>query len=114
MSGNDRSDNSASALAQLVRVRARMIWSLSASLFLLFLGSVYLMTVGTDLAETPIGTGSAINVGIVYTSALTIISACVTAFYAIWANRTLDPLIASANDERAADASVAAASEAEE
>ncbi len=100
MDANANGDQRTGALAKLAKVRAKMAWSLSVLLLILLAGSTYLMSFGADIAAMPISNASNINVGIAYSSAITVISACVTATYAFWANRVLDPLIKQATMDR--------------
>lgn len=97
MSEKQKNTLSTKAVERLSRTRRRMVWSLSALLVVVLVAGTALMTVGSDMAAQPIMSGAAINIGIVFAGAVIVVGASITVFYAIWANRILDPLIAEAN-----------------
>ena len=100
MSSSDNPDNLPLLVEQLAKRRRRMIWGLSAVLSLILILSIYLMTIGSQLAAQPIVEGSSVTVAIMFGGAVVIVGSAITAFYVLWANRTIDPLVKQANFAR--------------
>ena len=97
MTSSENPENLPSLVEQLTKRRRRMIWSLSAVLSLILVLCIYLMTIGSQFAAQPIAIGSSVTIAIMFGGSVVIIGSAITAFYVVWANRNIDPLIKQAN-----------------
>ncbi len=78
---------------KLVKMRARMVWSLSALLVLALSGNLYLMSSGAELGARRFTSDGVVTFALAYSFALILLGAVIAGFYVVWANKKLDPLM---------------------
>ncbi|MEM1103106.1 MAG: DUF485 domain-containing protein [Pseudomonadota bacterium] len=79
---------------ELQAKRKRVTGGLSVFLGVVYAVYVFLLSVGRDIAATPLGDG-AINVGVAYVMFMLVASAGVCAGYTRWANTENDRMVAA-------------------
>lgn len=75
---------------KLVKLRAKMVWSLTIALLLVLAGNIYLMSAGSELGSRQVVSTSPTTIVLVYSILVIILGAFCCIFYVWWANKYLD------------------------
>lgn len=78
---------------KLVRIRSRLVWTLTSILLLVLVGNIYLMSLGGELGSQKLFDDNPITFALVYSLFVIFFASVCCVFYAWWANKYLDSVI---------------------